>query len=121
METIWEYLFLGTVCLITMFFGFWLSDKGKPYNGILFNAHKLIALLGVILIALRAADIYNRVAANRLLAVPIVIAALCILMLFVSGALMSAGKFNQQLEKSIHFISLILMFVSAGAFFYLTV
>lgn len=34
--------------LTTLIFGFWLSRKRKPYNGILFNIHKLVALSTVI-------------------------------------------------------------------------
>ncbi|MBN2503123.1 MAG: hypothetical protein JXB38_20265 [Anaerolineales bacterium] len=44
---------IGALFVVIFFFGFWLSRSGKPYNGLLFNLHKLIALgtlifLGVI-------------------------------------------------------------------------
>ena len=41
-------LFFISVC-----FGFWVSKLGKPYNGVLFNIHKLVALSGVVLTILK--------------------------------------------------------------------
>ena len=35
---------IGALFVVIFFFGFWLSGAGKPYNGLLFNLHKLIAL-----------------------------------------------------------------------------
>ena len=35
---------IGVLFVGIFFFGFWLSRTGKPYNGLLFNLHKLIAL-----------------------------------------------------------------------------
>ena len=31
----------GIAFVLTLAFGFWLSNSGKPYNGILFNFHKM--------------------------------------------------------------------------------
>ncbi|NOH13582.1 MAG: hypothetical protein HND51_18240 [Chloroflexi bacterium] len=38
--------------LVIFFFGFWLSRSGKPYNAILFNFHKLIALATLIFLGI---------------------------------------------------------------------
>ena len=32
-----KFITPGIVFLLTLVFGFWLSNAGKPYNGILFN------------------------------------------------------------------------------------
>ena len=41
----------GIFFIFIFFFGFWLSRTGKPYNALIFNAHKLIGLaMGVFLI-----------------------------------------------------------------------
>jgi hypothetical protein len=45
-------LFAGLSFLIVLASGVWLTRAGKPYSGILLNAHKLIALAGVVLLAL---------------------------------------------------------------------
>jgi hypothetical protein len=42
----------GLFFIFIFFFGYWLSRAGKPYNVLIFNAHKLIGLaMGVFLIA----------------------------------------------------------------------
>jgi hypothetical protein len=48
MDTITQFTTPGIIFLLTLVFGIWLSNSGKPYNGILFNIHKLIALGAVI-------------------------------------------------------------------------
>ena len=37
-------LYSGVCFLIIFIFGFWLKSSGKPYNGLLFNTHKLVAV-----------------------------------------------------------------------------
>ena len=41
METLSKFTAPGVVFILTLIFGFWLSSTGKPYNGVLFNIHKL--------------------------------------------------------------------------------
>ncbi len=38
----------GVLFGLTLAFGVWLSQAGKPYNPVLFNIHKLTALAAVI-------------------------------------------------------------------------
>jgi len=46
-----KYLGAGLFFLFIFLSGFWLSRSGKPYNSLVFNAHKLIGLgMGVYLI-----------------------------------------------------------------------
>jgi ribose/xylose/arabinose/galactoside ABC-type transport system permease subunit len=47
-ETLTKFIIPGIIFLLTLVFGIWLSNSSKPYNGILFNIHKLIALVAVI-------------------------------------------------------------------------
>jgi hypothetical protein len=44
METLSKFTLHGILFALTFAFGFGSSRAGKPYNGLLFNAHKLIAL-----------------------------------------------------------------------------
>lgn len=81
--------------------GFWLSNIGKPYNGLLFNIHKLIALGAVVLAVIQLTKI-----PNLLMPPSLVLAALSVIALFVSGALMSAGKLDYALMLTIHRIGL---------------
>jgi len=49
MDTPSKFTLPGILFILTLAFGFWLSSAGKPYNGFLFNFHKLIALSGVVI------------------------------------------------------------------------
>ncbi len=48
MNTISNFITPGFLFLLTLGFGFWLNRSGKPYNSLLINLHKLIALGAVI-------------------------------------------------------------------------
>ncbi len=53
MDTFSKFMTPEIVFLLTLVFGVWLSLACKPYNGILFNIHKLIALGAVIATAMQ--------------------------------------------------------------------
>ena len=88
--------------LLVLFFGFWLSKLGKPYNGILFNIHKLIALGTVIVTAMQVYKIFKTLEPQTLITVFIVITAICVVALFASGAFMSIGNVNYNIMKTVH-------------------
>ncbi|MBK8901081.1 MAG: hypothetical protein IPM53_07855 [Anaerolineaceae bacterium] len=100
MELANQFITPGILFLLTVVFGFWLSHTGKPYNGVLFNIHKLIALSLVILAAIQFWKIVH--APNGELAALLALLALCVIALFVSGALMSAGKLDYTTMLTIH-------------------
>lgn len=97
--------------LVTVAFGFWLGKIGKPYNGILFNLHKLIALATVILASVQVYKTFKVIAPQTLLVISITVAAICVLALFASGAFLSIGNVKYETAKLIHNIGL------AGAVF----
>ena len=43
----------GVLFILTLAFGVWLSRSGKPYNTLIFNIHKLIALAAVVVTAIQ--------------------------------------------------------------------
>lgn len=90
----------GTLFPFTLVFGFWLSHVGKPYNGLLFNIHKLIALACVVLLGVQLSKMLH--VADWQLIVLLVVSALCVIALFTSEALMSAGKLDYPLMLTIH-------------------
>jgi hypothetical protein len=90
----------GILLILTIPFGFWLSQAGKPYNSLLFNIHKLVALGAVVWAAIQIAKMLQQ--PGWLLIATLIVAALCIVALFVSGALMSAGQLDYALMLSIH-------------------
>lgn len=105
--------------LVTVAFGFWLSRLGKPYHGLLFNVHKLIALATVILAGMAVYQGLKGLDVATIIVLLLVLAALSIIALFVSGALMSAGKGEYMVMKLTHNISPFVLVVAMGYAVYL--
>ena len=120
MDALSEITNSGISFLLTLVFGFWLSKVGKPYNGILFNIHKLIALGTVILVSMQ---LYEALKARELQVLIILLiagAAIGVIALFATGAFMSIGKLNFRALKTIHTLApLVLVTVMALAIFLL--
>ncbi len=102
MDAITQFTIPGIVFLLTLASGFWLSNAGKPYNGVIFNIHKLIALGAVIATVIQLSRVLNPADSLALAIAPLVVAVVCIVALFVSGALMSMGKANYGLLLTVH-------------------
>ncbi len=104
----------ATLLLLTLLSGFWLSNAGKPYNGLLFNIHKLIALGAVILMGVRLFYMLKIADPPALTIAAILISAICVVALFASGALMSIGKLDYALTLMVHRIALAAIVISLG-------
>jgi hypothetical protein len=102
----------GILLMLTLIFGFWLSHAGKPYNGVLFNVHKLIALGFVVLVGIQFSKTLH--APDLQLVVLLAVSALCVIALFVSGALMSAGKLEYNLMLTTHRVAPVVLAVGLG-------
>jgi hypothetical protein len=111
---LYQFAVPGGLFILTLVFGFWLSRLGKPYNGILFNAHKLIALGAVVVTALQMVKLLRGMETQALTIVLLVGVALCVIALFVSGALMSAGKLEYNLMLAIHRVASFVLVVGLG-------
>ena len=98
----------GILFLLTLAFGIWLSLAGKPYNGILFNFHKLVALGAVIVTSIQLYLVFKNMEPQIIIIVLIIMAGLGVLSLFASGALMSAGKLSYSIMLTVHRIAIIL-------------
>lgn len=103
--------------ILTLAFGFWLSRVGKPYNGALFNIHKLVALGAVVFAVIQISK--TGVSGSPLLLVALVAAGLCAVALFASGAMMSIGKVDYALTLTVHRVALAMLVVAAGTAAYL--
>ena len=104
--------------LLTLVFGFWLGKVGRPYNAILFNIHKLIALGTVILAAIQIYKLFTTLEPQTLIVVLTVIIAVCVIALFASGAFLSIGNQNYQTMKTIHNAALVLAVIAMGLAIY---
>jgi hypothetical protein len=102
MDAVSKFILPVILFLLTLGFGFWLSRSGRPYNGLLFNIHKLVALASVVAISVR---IYHTLGSSGIQALPaafIILLGLCVLALFVTGALLSAGKPVYTTLRTVH-------------------
>jgi len=105
--------------LVTVAFGFLLSRLGKPYHGLSFNIHKLIALATVILAGLAVYQGLKDMDVAGLILLLLVLASLSVIALFASGALMSAGKGEYSGMKLVHNISPFILVIAMGTTVYL--
>ena len=105
MDVLSNFLTLGIVFLLTLAFGFWLSRIGKPYNGILFNIHKLLALAVVIVAVFEIRKTLQSEGTIPFYNVLIALTGVSIIALFATGALMSIGKLNYAVSLTIHKIT----------------
>jgi len=104
--------------LLTLVFGFWLGKVGRPYNAILFNIHKLIAMGTVILAAIQIYKLFTTLEPQTLIVVLTVLIAVCVIALFASGAFLSIGNQNYQAMKTIHNAALGLAVTAMGLAIY---
>ncbi|NOH01811.1 MAG: hypothetical protein HND47_07540 [Chloroflexi bacterium] len=119
MEFLSKFTLPGIGFILTLAFGFWVSHVGRPYNGVLFNVHKLIALGTVVLAAMQIYQWLKTAETQTLLIVLIVLAGVSVVALFASGALLSIGNVNYQVVKLIHNIAPILLVLAMGITLYL--
>lgn len=119
MDIISKFAFPGIAFLLTLVFGVWLSLSGRPYNSIVFNIHKLIALGAVIITAMQIFNALKNTETQALIVILIIIAGICVAALFASGAFMSIGNLNQQNMLTIHRIALALVIIASAMTVYL--
>lgn len=88
--------------LITVGFGFWVSKVGKPYHPGLFNIHKLVALAGVVLAVLRFRSGFSINVITSWILFALVLTGLSVILLFVTGAIMSIREDEPRIALFIH-------------------
>ena len=88
--------------LITTAFGFWVSRAGRPYHSVLFNFHKLVALVGVVLAALRVKTNFPVEGHHGWLITLLAGAGISSVMLFITGAVMSIREDEPGLARFFH-------------------
>lgn len=111
-----EYLIFELAFLLTIVFGFWLSKLGKPYRGALFTIHKLLALGAVVAAGVQMFRNLERTGTQVTLIILLVVAVVCVIALFASGALMSQDKLDYNLLRTIHRLAPIAFIVAIVLF-----
>ena len=105
MSEFFNFLWPALVFGLTLAFGFWLRKTGKPYNGLLFNVHKLLALGNVIFTGMMVFRLIENMHVPVVMVVLLVLVVLSVISLFASGALLSIGKLDHSLVSISHRIS----------------
>ena len=98
--------------------GFWLMKRGKPYNGVLLNAHKLISLAAAILFGVTVYQISKATGLTSIELTATIATAIFLLAAVISGGL-SSIKTMPLIFLMIHRVALSLGTISAGATLYL--
>jgi hypothetical protein len=106
MDTLAKFFLPGGILVLTIGFGFWLSSGGKPYNGALFNVHKLLALAVVVLAVIQFVKTLKGAESLTWIIALLVVAALCVIALFASGAFLSIGNLEYGLLLTIHRVAI---------------
>jgi hypothetical protein len=114
LEALSHFLIPGVIFLFTLVTGLWLSHTGRPFNGLLFNAHKLIALAAAITAGVQFARLL-KLSTPAIAIVLLGAAAVCTLGMFVSGALLSLAKPAPVFVLRIHQVTPVLLLASVLA------
>ena len=96
------FAFSGLAYVLTVAVGIWLSKKGKPYHEALFNIHKLMALAGVILVGVHISNQFKSGEFPQTMTLAVASLAFLVIILFVTGALMSLEKLNYKILHLLH-------------------
>ena len=102
-------LYASGAFIVTVILGFWLGRLGKPYQEVLFNIHKLLALAAVVLVGLEFSHLFKSRDIHSELILLMILIALLVISLFASGALMSLDKGNFKLLQWSHRIAPIVL------------
>ena len=119
LDTVSRFIIPGIVFLLTLVSGVWLSRSGKPLKTGIFTVHKLIALGAVVITAIRTYNMLWSAETQTILIALIIVIGLCVVALFLTGALMSVNKPADNLLLFIHKVSMFLALVVGAATIYL--
>ena len=89
--------------------GIWVNRSGKPYPGILFNIHKLIALGAVILTAIRLLRLDPLETFPNYVLTIVGVGVIAVIVLFATGAVMSIQDEFKPVFQWIHGSSMVIV------------
>lgn len=95
-------IYFGIAIVLTLISGALLSFLGRPLNSLVFTVHKLSAVAAIILIGLSARNLLKMGDVHLLYLVVTALAGLFLLILVVSGAMLSFDRPVPQMPLKIH-------------------
>ena len=108
-----RFIFVELLFIIVMIAGYRLSRKGKPYNEIIFNLHKLGALGAAVIIGLTVNKSHQSMPADSFQLNLLVMTALCFSIMIISGGFLSIDRTIPTAIKRLHQIVPYLTILSA--------
>ncbi len=113
-------LSVGAVFLVIFATGFWLSRSGKPYSGILFNVHKLIALGALVFLGITVSRIHREQGLQPGQTAAVAAAGLCFVVTIITGGLSNIEKALPAVVTVLHRVfPYLTALASAGALYLL--
>jgi hypothetical protein len=110
---------IALVLVVVFALGFWLSRAGRPFNGLLLNLHKLVALGVAIYLAVTAYRMHQAAGLSGMELTVVVVTGLLFLASGVIGGLVSLEKPPPTILAILHLVLPILTVVSTAATLYL--
>jgi hypothetical protein len=95
---------VGLFALLIFASGFWLNHTGKPYNGFVFNIHKLTAVTAVVLFAIALYRIHRLVRLSTVELMATTVNGLLFLGLLVTGSWLSINQPMPEIVLKLHHI-----------------
>ena len=114
-----KIIITGIFLLFIFLFGFWLSRVGKPYNTLIFNAHKLIGLAMGIFLIRTIYRVYQTAGLNSVQIAVITTTVLLFVILVAAGGFLSAKESVPPAVLMIHKVFPYLATLSTVATLYL--
>lgn len=116
-----RFLITGLFFLMILLSGYWLSRTGKPYNGLIFNIHKLIAVAAIVLLAIALRRMHQVETLSTIELLTAVMAGLFFLGTIATGGLLSipSEKTLPEIVHKLHQVTPYLTLFSTAATMYL--
>ena len=103
----------GVLFLAALVSGVFLNRAGRPLNATIFGLHKIVALVTVVLLVVVSVQLYKSGETRAALELgAMILTGVCLLALFVSGALLSFERSLPELALRIHKVAPALTLVS---------
>jgi hypothetical protein len=111
---------LGILFLLIIISGIWLTKTGRPYQNNVFNAHKLISLLAVVLGTIMVYNLQKGMEISALTTSFMIIAAILFIVLIITGGLLNLDKpFYDTLRITHRILSPITIILTVVVFYFL--
>ncbi len=116
-----KFIYTGTFFVFIFLLGYWLNRSGKPYEALLFNIHKLVALGAVVYLGVTFYKAQHATPLSPLQLAVVALTFLCFVVTIVTGGLVSIEKAMPAAVQLLHKIMPYLTVLSAAASLFITV